>query len=719
MSRFVGSAGNQSNLAAGNFKTAKERTDALRNMHANRQRQNFMDEIMTYRKEALQKAAFHTGMEEFPPALPKPFGAVCVCTRKRPMNDKEKEHEAIDAVTVMNPEDLTVHKYVCDLDTSWKIEHANFPYFDFVFDERSSNRTVYNCICAPLVKNLFSEQRGRATIFAMGQTGSGKTYTMRSLQEYATAAIFDGIAKYNAANGAGSEITVWMSTFEIYGDFCYDLLNDRTRVQIREDKRGQVCIAGLHEASCHSQEELLNLINECNARRVTHATEKNAESSRSHSICHLYLRFPDRKLFSKLTLVDLAGSERDDDNKAHAREQRQETANINKSLLALKECIRAKDERAAHVPFRSSKLTLVLKDCFSSKANNKLVVVSAISPTEASADHTINTLKYSELIVSRKKKKKAKGPYIPPAAASGGGGGGGMAEDGEAKEGGKAHELSEEDEGPAPLYPSSDREHHALTGRDAEAAAALTAAERNTRHLDLASTAPGRGGASPGRGSSTGANGNNRRGQRGRASVPHMARLAKGGPLARVGADFAEGDGSGADGGMPTPDKVLIKSGRKEPAGGAVIEEGEEEQEAEEKDGGGGGGGQRRSQRRSRSSKSGRRSLSPGRQQREYDDAPLPAQKARQQQQQQQQLQNDAVGGAGDDDLRAQLVAAEEKVRELTHNLASFQDFVAEKDREINKLKADNKYLKESLAKMESTKDGVREELAQLGPGSP
>jgi kinesin family protein 2/24 len=53
-------------------------------------------------------------------------------------------------------------------------------------------------------------------------------------------------------------------------------------------------------------------------------------------------------------------------------------AEINKSLLALKECIRALDQDKGHLPFRGSKLTLVLRDSFIGPC--KTVMVATICP---------------------------------------------------------------------------------------------------------------------------------------------------------------------------------------------------------------------------------------------------------------------------------------------------------------------------------------------------
>ena len=91
-------------------------------------------------------------------------------------------------------------------------------------------------------------------------------------------------------------------------------------------------------------------------------------------------------------MIDLAGSERGSDTQSNNRQRRMEGAEINKSLLALKECIRALDSKEIHVPYRASKLTLVLKDSFT-RANARTVMIATVSPAASSADHTVNTLR--------------------------------------------------------------------------------------------------------------------------------------------------------------------------------------------------------------------------------------------------------------------------------------------------------------------------------------
>ena len=52
------------------------------------------------------------------------------------------------------------------------------------------------------------------------------------------------------------------------------------------------------------------------------------------------------------------------------------------------------------MPYRASKLTLVLKDSFTNK-RSRTVMIAAVSPAASSADHTINTLRYADRIKER------------------------------------------------------------------------------------------------------------------------------------------------------------------------------------------------------------------------------------------------------------------------------------------------------------------------------
>ena len=84
-----------------------------------------------------------------------------------------------------------------------------------------------------------------------------------------------------------------------------------------------------------------------------------------------------------------------------------EGANINKSLLALGNCINvlaevSKSKKASFVPYRDSKLTRLLKDSLG--GNTRTLMIGCISPSIHCHEETINTLKYAFRARAIKKK---------------------------------------------------------------------------------------------------------------------------------------------------------------------------------------------------------------------------------------------------------------------------------------------------------------------------
>lgn len=131
--------------------------------------------------------------------------------------------------------------------------------------------------------------------------------------------------------------------------------------------------------------------------RTSGTTSANQHSSRSHAVFQIILRTKTKKEHGKISLIDLAGSERGKDTSSSDRITRMEGAEINKSLLALKECIRALSRRDNHVPFRGSTLTKVLRDSFIGD-NSKVCMIAMISPGNSDVEHTLNTLRYADRV---------------------------------------------------------------------------------------------------------------------------------------------------------------------------------------------------------------------------------------------------------------------------------------------------------------------------------
>ena len=101
-------------------------------------------------------------------------------------------------------------------------------------------------------------------------------------------------------------------------------------------------VVGLTETEVASVDDVLSLINRGNSLRTSGKTSANSNSSRSHAVFQILLRTGIRRrpLHGKFSLIDLAGNERGAVSSSADRQTRLEGAEINKSLLALKECIR-------------------------------------------------------------------------------------------------------------------------------------------------------------------------------------------------------------------------------------------------------------------------------------------------------------------------------------------------------------------------------------------
>ncbi|XP_006832476.1 PREDICTED: kinesin-like protein KIF2B-like [Chrysochloris asiatica] len=327
---------------------------------------------------------------------------ICVCVRKRPLNQQETTKKDLDIITIPSNNVVIVHESKQKVDLTRYLENQIF-YFDHAFDDTASNELVYQFSARPLVESIF--RKGMATCFAYGQTGSGKTHTMGGAvfgtDQDCSKGIYALVAQdvfsllRNPAYGK-LDLKVYGTFFEIYGGKVYDLLNWKKKLQVLEDGNQQTQVVGLREQEVCCVEDVLNLVELGNSCRTSGQTSVNAHSSRSHAVFQIILKTQE-ELHGKLSLVDLAGNERGADTAKTNRKRQLEGAEINKSLLALKECIRALGQNRPHTPFRASKLTQVLRDSFIGQ-NSSTCMIATISPGMASCENTLNTLKYANRV---------------------------------------------------------------------------------------------------------------------------------------------------------------------------------------------------------------------------------------------------------------------------------------------------------------------------------
>uniref|UniRef100_A0A4Y0BIE7 Kinesin motor domain-containing protein n=1 Tax=Anopheles funestus TaxID=62324 RepID=A0A4Y0BIE7_ANOFN len=330
-----------------------------------------------------------------------------VAVRVRPFNNQELEKnprniiKVLDKSTLMFDPDEDEDEFFfhgvkqTHRDITKRVKKKLTMEYDDVFDNTATNNDIYEVCMKPLVQSVMNGYN--CSVFVYGATGAGKTHTMLGSTDcpgitfLTMKELFRQIESLNDVR----KFDIGISYLEVYNELVMNLLTKSGPLKLREDANG-VVVSGLVLKQIHNATELLELLALGNRNRTQHPTDANAESSRSHAIFQVHIRMVEKKTGQKrtvkLSMIDLAGSERAASTKGIGIRFK-EGANINKSLLALGNCINKLADGLKHIPYRDSNLTRILKDSLG--GNCQTVMIANISPSSLTYDDTYNTLKYA------------------------------------------------------------------------------------------------------------------------------------------------------------------------------------------------------------------------------------------------------------------------------------------------------------------------------------
>jgi hypothetical protein len=190
-----------------------------------------------------------------------------------------------------------------------------------------------------------------------------------------------------------------VSAFEIYNNKLYDLIctKENNTLEMHE-KQGNIYISDLTILNC-TIDDISKFIRTIMKNRKSGKSFANNVSSRSHVVVKI------QSTMSNIIFVDVAGCEKYTNTKLSQNVQN-ELININKDNFALKECMRNMlfHKNNNHIPFRLSKITMVLKDAFYDAYDT--VVITTVNPKKSHIGTTLNILSYVNDLKKYSKIKK-------------------------------------------------------------------------------------------------------------------------------------------------------------------------------------------------------------------------------------------------------------------------------------------------------------------------
>ena len=308
-------------------------------------------------------------------------GNIRVLVRCRPLNSSELKVVSQNRDTAGQPATnvcVSCRPESGEVSLVGEVRGAGQVYaFDQVLGMRSSQEDVFAEV-SDLVQSALDGYH--VCIFSYGQTGSGKTYTMTGGMSSSERGIIPRsmeqvIVKCDELRRCGWVAGCNISIVELYNEEWRDLLcaggegsskirivNSNGVMHLQGATVAPVNVCGYEEGIARVHE----ILEEAGRARVTAKTDMNERSSRSHVVVMVDIighhAGAGMRLRGGLRLVDLAGSERLE--KAGTGEDAarlKETVSINKSLNDLCVVFLALKEKAAYVPYRNSKLTMMLQ----------------------------------------------------------------------------------------------------------------------------------------------------------------------------------------------------------------------------------------------------------------------------------------------------------------------------------------------------------------------
>ncbi|KAL8227384.1 hypothetical protein R6Q57_017216 [Mikania cordata] len=258
----------------------------------------------------------------------------------------------------------------------------------------------------------------KCTVMMYGPTGSGKSHTMfgcAKQQGIVYKSLRDILRNEDEEIDEQKVGFVQVTVLEIYNEEIYDLLStnsstggftigwskgnaSKVKLEVMGKKAKNATFISGTEAGKISKE-----IQKVEKRRIVKSTFCNERSSRSH--CMIILEVP--TVGGRLMLVDMAGSENIEQAGQIGFEAKMQTAKINQGNIALKRVVESIANGDSHVPFRDSKLTMLLQDSFEDD-KSKILMILCASPDPREMHKTISTLEYGA-----KAKCIVRGPHTP------------------------------------------------------------------------------------------------------------------------------------------------------------------------------------------------------------------------------------------------------------------------------------------------------------------